>query len=168
MTIRELRDEVGKDAARYFYVMRKYSQHLDFDLELAASNRNDNPVYYVQYAHARVCSVMRELSQRNLEHDQAQGLASLGLLTESHETELMASLAAWPEVVERAARDREPHQITSHLRKLANGLNTYYDAHRWLVDDAPLRDARLCLILATRQVLANGLRLLDVSAPEVL
>ncbi len=168
VTIRELRDEVGKDAARYFYVMRKYSQHLDFDLDLAKSQSNDNPVYYVQYAYARICSVMRQLEQRNLHFDQSIGLAALSRLTETAETELMTLLATFPELIQRAALAHEPHQLTGYLRDLANGLHSYYNAHKVLVDDDELRHARLCLLLAVRQVLGNGLALIDVSTPEVM
>lgn len=168
VTIRELRDEVGKDAARYFYVMRKYSQHLDFDLDLAKSQSNDNPVYYVQYAYARICSVMRQLDQRGLDFDQPAGLASLGRLTETAESELMRLLATYPEIIQRAATAHEPHQLTGYLRDLANGLHSYYNAHKVLVEDAELRHARVCLLLAVRQVLGNGLSLIDVSTPEVM
>jgi arginyl-tRNA synthetase len=168
VTIRELRDEVGKDAARYYYVMRKYSQHLDFDLDLAKSQSNDNPVYYVQYAYARICSVMRQLDQRRFSFDQSAGLAALGRLSENSETELMTQLATYPELVQRAALAHEPHQLTGYLRDLANGLHSYYNAHKILVEDNELRYARLCLLLAVRQVLGNGLTLIDVSTPEVM
>ncbi len=168
VTIRELREEVGKDAARYFYVMRKYSQHLDFDLDLAKSQSNDNPVYYVQYAYARICSVFRQLDQRKLDFDPAVGLAALGRLTETTETELMTLLATYPELIQRAALAHEPHQLTGYLRDLANGLHSYYNAHKVLVDDDELRHARLCLLTAVRQVLSNGLALIDVSTPEVM
>jgi len=168
VTIRELRDEVGKDAARYFYVMRKYSQHMDFDLDLAKSESNDNPVYYVQYAYARICSVMRQLEQRNLAFDQVAGLAALGRLSETAETELMTLLATYPELLQRAALAHEPHQLTGYLRDLANGLHTYYNAHKVLVEDQELRHARVCLLLAVRQVLANGLSIIGVSTPEVM
>ncbi len=168
VTIRELRDEVGKDAARYFYVMRKYSQHMDFDLDLAKSQSNDNPVYYIQYAYARICSVMRQISQRNLAFDQAAGLAASGRLSESAEMELMTALSTYPELLQRAALAHEPHQLTGYLRDLANGLHSYYNAHKVLVDDQELRHARVCLLLAVRQVLANGLSIIGVSTPEVM
>jgi len=168
VTIRELREEVGKDAARYFYVMRKYQQHLDFDLDLAKSESNDNPVYYVQMAHARICSVMRRCEQLGLSYDQSAGLKSLALLTEPEEAELLTQLATYPELLERAALAHEPHQLTTYLRDLANGLHSYYNAHKTLVEDDALRQARLCLMLAVRQVLFNGLTLIDVSAPEVM
>lgn len=167
-TMRELRDEVGNDAARYFYVMRKYTQHLDFDLDLARSQSNDNPVYHVQYAHARVCSVMRQLKQRELAFDLDAGLAALSRLDQSAETDLMTLLATYPELLQRAALSREPHQVTGYLRDLANGLHSYYNAHKVLVEDDQLRHARICLLLAVRQVLSNGLTLIGVSTPEVM
>ena len=145
VTIRELRDEVGKDAARYFYVMRKYSQHMDFDLDLAKSQSNENPVYYVQMAFARICSVMRQLDQRALVFDKAEGLSALGRLTETAEAELMTQLAVYPELLQRAALAHEPHHLTGYLRDLANGLHSYYNAHKVLVDDHELRHARVCL-----------------------
>jgi len=168
VTIRELRDEVGKDAARYFYVMRKYQQHLDFDLDLAKSQSNDNPVYYVQMAHARICSVMRRCEQLGLSYSQEAGLAALDQLKEPEEADLMTLLATYPELLERAALNHEPHQLTTYLRDLANGLHSYYNAHKTLVDDDSVRQARLCLLEAVRQVLLNGLTLIDVSAPEVM
>ncbi len=166
VTLRQLREEVGKDAARFFYVMRKAEQHKDFDLELAVSQSNDNPVYYVQYAHARVCSVFRQLEEKGWERDVERGLAHLNQLTESHEQALLTTLARYPEIIERAARLREPHQLTHYLRELAGEFHTYYNAHTFLVEDARLRDVRLNLIDAVRQTIANGLDLLDVSAPE--
>ena len=166
VTLRQLRKEVGKDAARYFYVMRKCEQHMDFDLDLAKSQSSDNPVYYIQYAHARVCSVLRQLAEKSLTHNNDNGLASLALLTEKHEQALLTGLSRFPEVVEGAALNHEPHQLAHFLRELANDFHTYYNAHQFLVEDVALRDARLCLILAVRQVLANGLALLGVSAPE--
>ncbi len=166
VTLRQLREEVGRDAARFFYVMRKPEQHMDFDLELAVSQSNDNPVYYVQYAHARVCSVFRQLAEKGWQRDVAQGMDALTRLTEPHEQALLATLARYPETVERAALQREPHQLTHYLRELAGEFHTYYNAHTFLVEDAPLRNARLNLIDAVRQTIANGLGLLDVSAPE--
>ncbi len=168
VTIRDLREEIGKDAARYFYVMRKYQQHLDFDLDLAKSKSNENPVYYVQMAHARICSVMRRCEQLGMAYNQAQGLESLNLLSEPEEAELLTLLATYPELLERAALAHEPHQLTTYLRDLANGLHSYYNAHKTLVDDDALRQARLCLMQAVQQVLYNGLTLIDVSAPEVM
>jgi arginyl-tRNA synthetase len=166
VTLRELRHEVGKDACRFFYVMRKCEQHMDFDLDLAKSESNENPVYYIQYAHARVMSVLRQMNEKGLQWDQANGAANLQRLTESHETELMVSLARYPEIIEAAAINHEPHQIAHFLRELANDFHTYYNAHQFLVEDSAVRNARLNLIQATRQVLANGLGLLGVSAPD--
>ncbi len=166
VTLRELRREVGNDAARFFYVLRKCEQHMDFDLDLAKSASADNPVYYVQYAHARVCSVFKQLKEKGLTHDRANGDRQVGLLTEEHEQALIARLAAYPEVVESAALAHEPHQLAHFLREVAYDFHTYYNTHTFLVDDANLRDARLNLIEATRQVIANGLALLGVSAPE--
>jgi len=166
VTLRELREEVGADAARFFYVMRRCEQHLDFDLDLAKSQSADNPVYYIQYAHARVCSVFRQAREKGLAWDRTRGEAALARLTEDHEQALLERLSRFPELVESAALAHEPHQIAHYLRELANDFHTYYNAHQFLVDDADLRNARLCLIEATRQVIANGLALLGVSAPE--
>jgi len=166
VTLRELREEVGNDAARFFYVLRKCEQHMDFDLDLAKSQSNDNPVYYIQYAHARVCSVLRQLADKGLQHDIAAGNDSLAELTESHETELAGQLARFPETVEKAALNAEPHLLAHYLRELANLFHTYYNAHPFLVDEDSLRNARLNLISATRIVIRNGLGLLGVSAPE--
>ena len=166
VTLRQLRKEVGRDAARFFYVMRKCEQHLDFDLDLAKSQSNDNPVYYIQYAHARVCSVLRQAEEKGIAVEPSPGDANLERLTEDHEQALLKTLARYPEVVEAAALNEEPHQLTHYLRELAHEFHTYYNAHPFLVDDAALRDARIKLILATRQVIANGLGLLGVSAPE--
>lgn len=168
VTLRELRKEVGKDACRFFYVMRKNEQHMDFDLELAKSQSNDNPVYYIQYAHARICSVLCQLAEKHWLFDQVLGLAQLNKLTEQHEVDLLTQLAIYPEIVEAAALAYEPHQITQYLRDLANNFHTYYNAHQFLVTDESIRNARLCLISAVRQVIENGLKILGVSAPEVM
>lgn len=168
VTLRELRREVGNDAARFFYVLRKSEQHMDFDLDLAKSQSADNPVFYVQYAHARVCSVFRELGEKGLAHDAGAGNDALQRLTESHELALLGNLGRYPEVVETAALAHEPHQLAQYLRALAYDFHTYYNSHKFLVDDAALRNARLNLIAATRQVIANGLTLLGVSAPETM
>ena len=166
VTLRELREEVGNDAARFFYVMRKCEQHMDFDLDLAKSQSNDNPVYYIQYAHARVCSVLNQLKEKGLQHDIEAGSNNLALLTESHETELITRLSAYPDIIEKAALNAEPHMLVHYLRDLANLFHTYYNAHQFIVDDTNLRNARLNLIRATQQVIFNGLSLLGVSAPE--
>jgi arginyl-tRNA synthetase len=163
VTLRELREEVGTDAARFFYVMRKPEQHMDFDLDLAKSQSSDNPVYYVQYAHARVCSVFRQLEEKGV---QLSGEADVSLLVENHEIELMTELAKYPEALARAARDYAPHQVAYYLRDLANAFHTYYNAHPFISAQEDKRHARLVLIDAVRQVIANGLTLLGVSAPE--
>lgn len=166
VTLRQLREEVGKDAARFFYVMRRPEQHMDFDMELAKSQSADNPVYYIQYAHARICSVMRQLAEKGFSYDQAEGLANLQLLTAEHEVALLNQLTVYPELILAAARAQEPHQLCHYLRNLANHFHTYYNAHQFLVEQQALRNARLCLISAARQVLINGLAILGVGAPE--
>ena len=166
VTLRALRKEVGTDAARFFYVMRKCEQHLDFDLDLAKSRSSDNPVFYVQYAHARVSSVLRQASEKGIPVEISPGNGNLERLTEEHEQRLLISLSRYPEILEQAALNEEPHLLAQYLRELANDFHTYYNAHQFLVSDAGLRDGRLKLILATRQVLKNGLNLLGVSAPE--
>lgn len=162
VTLRELRGEVGNDAARFFYVLRKSDQHLDFDLDLAKSQSNENPVYYVQYAHARVCSV---LEQWGGDPAELAG-ADVAALVSEHETAQLALLLEYPDAVESAARDLAPHLIAFYLRELAAGFHSYYNAARFLVDDESVKRARLALAAAVRQVLRNGLALLGVSAPD--
>ncbi len=168
VTLRELRREVGNDAARFFYIMRRCEQHLDFDLDLAKSQSNDNPVYYLQYAHARICSVLRLAKERGYEIDTAAEEVEATLLVEEQEQKLLTTLSRFPEVVKLGALAREPHQVAFFLREVANDFHAYYNAHQFLVDDEALRTARLALNRATRQVLANGLELLGVSAPEAM
>jgi arginyl-tRNA synthetase len=166
-TLRELREEVGNDAARYFYVMRSHDQHLDFDLDLAKSRANENPVFYIQYAHARIHSIFRQLDGRGLKHNPAIGDAALKRLTEDHERGLMQTLGRWPEIIEAAARRRAPHDVAHYLHDLAGRFHAYYNAVAILVDDDDdLRNARLNLISAVRHVIAGGLDLIGVSAPE--
>jgi arginyl-tRNA synthetase len=165
VTLRELRQEIGNDAARFFYVLRKSEQHMDFDLDLARSQSNDNPVYYVQYAHARISSVFRQAADKGIATDDLDG-AELALLREPHEEDLVALLARYPRVLEAAARSFEPHQIAYFLRELAQGLHTYYNAHGILGAEPELRRARLALVDAVRVVLRNGLEMLGVGAPE--
>ena len=162
VTLRDLRREVGDDAARFFYVLRKSDQHLDFDLDLAKSQSNDNPVYYVQYAHARVCSIFVQ-AQRD-----AQSLHSTPLspLEGARELALMQRIGEFPELIQTAARELAPHLIAFYLRELAADFHAFYNAERILVEDAALSEARLALCAATRYTLANGLALLGVSAPE--
>jgi arginyl-tRNA synthetase len=166
ITLRQLREEVSSDAARYFYVMRSHEQHLDFDLDLAKSRSNENPVYYIQYAHARICSVFRNLEQMDQRYIPAIGEAALDRLIEPHELSLMRTLSRYPEVIEACARMRAPHLMAHYLHALATDFHAYYNAHQFLVDDENLRNARLNLVLATRHVLSAGLGLLGISTPE--
>ena len=166
ITLKELIKEVGKDAARFFYIMRKNEQHLDFDLELAKSESNDNPVYYIQYAHARICSVFRQMDEKGYASFQSKKLSDLSTLTEDHEIKLLRSLAKYPDVIESAAVSFEPHQLAYYIKDLANDFHTYYNVNQFLVEDDLIRNARLSLIDATRQVIRNGLLQLGVSSPE--
>lgn len=166
VTLEDLYNEVGRDAARFFYVTRKSEQHLDFDLELAKSQSNDNPVYYIQYAHARICSVLQQMRDKNYQYRKEKASQSLYHLTQEHEQALLRTLARYPEVVLNASEKYEPHQIGFYLRDLATDFHAYYNTHQFLVDDDDIRTARISLILATRQVIQNGLKILGVSAPE--
>ncbi len=168
VTLRELREDVGNDAARFFYVMRKCEQHLDFDLDLAKSKSNENPVYYIQYAHARICSVFRELNEKSITFEKSAGLVRVDLLDNEHEKTLLSTISRYPAVLEAAALNYEPHQLPHYLRELANDFHTYYNAHKFIVEDNDLRNARLCLIGATRQVIKNGLSVIGVGAPEAM
>ena len=165
-TLRQLRAEVGNDAARFYYVSRSNDQHLDFDLDVAKSQSSDNPVYYIQYAHARIASVFRQLAEKSLQWNQSNGRAQLELLVQAQEKALMTSLSRYPEVLELSANNRAPQHLVHYLRDLANDFHTYYNAHAFIVDDADLRDARLYLIAAAQVIVANGLTILGVSAPE--
>ena len=166
ITLRELRQEVGNDAARFFYVMRKGDQAMDFDLELATSKSNENPVYYIQYAHARVASVLRQLADKGIAWQVGEGLEHLPRLVEDSERQLLKTLDRYPELIESAASQYEPHQLVHYLRQLANEFHSYYNSQQFIVEDAALRQARLNLICAVQQVIANGLGLLGVNAPE--
>jgi arginyl-tRNA synthetase len=166
VTLRQLREEVGNDACRFFYLMRSHDQQLDFDLELAKSRTNDNPVFYIQYAHARVASVMKQLEARQLQYDAPMGSDNLARLDSPQEQAALRELARYPEVVLQAARARAPHALVHYLRELANTFHTWYNASTFIVEDAPLRNARLALALGVRQVIRNALGLLGVSAPD--
>lgn len=166
VTLRELRNEVGKDAARFFYVMRGADQHMDFDLELAKSQSNDNPVYYVQYAHARVCSVFRQLAERGQDWEPDGAKQYLNKLTEPQEETLMTMLSRYPEILETAALNHTPHLLAHYLTDLARDFHTYYNAHQFIVDDVELSQARLLLVSAVRQVINNALSVMGVSVPE--
>jgi arginyl-tRNA synthetase len=166
LTLRDLIDEAGRDATRYFLLARKSDSQLVFDIDLARAQTNDNPVYYIQYAHARVASVMRQLVERGLAWNRANGIEHLAKLDGETEQALMVELSRFPEVVESAGQNLEPHLVATYLRELAAAFHMYYNTNQFIVDDAALRDARLALAEATRQVLANGLALLGISAPE--
>ena len=165
VTLRELREEVGNDAARFFYALRRPDQHMDFDLDLAKSQSSDNPVYYIQYAHARICSVFRQIKEKGIATPDSES-PNYELLVEEREFGLLQNLSRYPEVIETAARDFEPHQVAYYLRDLATGFHAYYNAHPFLASEENLRLARLGLIDAVRQVIHNGLDLLGVSAPQ--
>lgn len=163
ITLQALRDEVGNDATRFFFIMRKNDQCLDFDLELAKSQSNDNPIFYIQYAHARICSVF---SQSNVEADYNHRQIDMSLLTEVHEEKLILALSRYPEVVLAAAQEYAPHNIAYYLQEIANAFHSYYNACPFLVEQEDLRNARLSLIDASRQVISNGLGILGISAPD--
>jgi arginyl-tRNA synthetase len=166
VTLRELRGEVGNDACRFFYALRKSDQHLDFDLDLAKSQTNENPVYYIQYAHARVCSVVNQWAAQSGETAAALAGADLALLASPRELALAGKLAEFRDVIEQAARDLAPHLVAFYLKDLAAEFHAWYNAERMLVDDAALRDARVALAAAVRQVIRNGMAILGVSCPE--
>ena len=158
ITLEELREEVGNDAARFFYIMRKVDQHMDFDLDLAKSKTNENPVFYIQYAHARICSVL-DKAQGNQEPD-------LTLLNNEYEQVLIKQLSRYADMLKNAALNYEPHILAYYLRDLAGDFHSYYNNSEFLIDDKTLQASRLQLVIATRQILKNGLDLLGVSAPE--
>jgi arginyl-tRNA synthetase len=166
VTLRDLIEWVGKDAVRFFLASRKADTEFVFDVDLALAQSEENPVYYIQYAHARVCAVFRQLQEKGFTHDRLVGESNVARLVEPHEKALIRRLTYFPELLETAAADLEPHQVAHYLRELAGDFHTYYNAHTFIVDDAGLRDARLNLVAATRQVIQNGLALLGVTAPE--
>ena len=166
VTLRDLIEWVGRDAVRFFLISRKADSEFVFDIDVALAQSEENPVYYVQYAHARVCSVFRQLQEKGLVHDRELGAAHVARLVVPHEKALIRRLTSFDEVLETAVNDVEPHQLTHYLRELAADFHTYYNAHTFIVEEAELRNARLNLAAATRQVIENGLRLLGVSAPD--
>jgi arginyl-tRNA synthetase len=166
VTLRELIEWVGRDAVRFFLISRKADSEFVFDIDVALTQSEENPVYYVQYAHARVCSVLRQLQEKGMVHERQLGAEHIARLDAPHEKALIRRLTAFEEVLETAVNEVEPHQLTHYLRELAADFHTYYNAHTFIVEDAELRNARLNLAVATRQVIENGLRLLGVSAPE--
>jgi len=165
VTLRQLREEVGTDAARFFYVQRKSEQHMDFDLDLAKSQSNDNPVYYIQYAHARICRVFEQAREKGYSVDiSAENSPGGGSLEQ--ESNLAMLLSKYPDIIKRAAKAREPHQIAYYLKELAHGLHSYYNACQFIVEEEEVRNQRFALIAAVKQVLQNGLSVIGVSAPE--
>jgi arginyl-tRNA synthetase len=166
VTLRDLIDEVGRDATRFFLVSRKSDSEFTFDIDLAKSQSEDNPVYYVQYAHARICSILQQTGMADAAAGTTLAQADLSHLVAARELSLLQKLGEYPEAVEQASREFAPHQIAFYLRELAGEFHSYYNAERILVEDTSLKLARLALIRAARQVLANGLGLLGVSAPE--
>ncbi len=166
VTLRELMEEVGSDAARFFYVMRSHEQHLDFDLDLATSRSNENPVYTIQYAHARVCSLFRQAGERGLSRPADWASVDTGVLQADAERELVKFLGRYSEQLIQASRKRAPHVLAHYLRELAHHFHSWYNGHPVLVDETELRHGRMLLAEACRQVIANGLSLLGVTAPE--
>lgn len=165
VTLRELRDEVGVDAARFFYAQRKSEQHMDFDLDLAKSQSNDNPVYYVQYAYARICAIFRQAAEREIDVSEIKQ-SDFSSLDAEHELGLLTLLQRFPEVVESAANNYEPHQLSYYLRDLATAFHSYYNSDKFLDAEVAQRNAMLALCEATKQILANGLNILGVSVRE--
>lgn len=168
VTLRELREEVGNDAARFYYVMRKSEQHIDFDLDLAVSQSKDNAVYYIQYAHARICRMLEKAQDTGLAFDAVAARQFAEQLSLDAETEILAKLAAYPDIIQRAANAYEPHQVGNYLKELAALFHGWYNEHKVLSDDAALTQARLLLSVNVQQVLRNGLELLGVSAPTAM
>ncbi|WIG56828.1 MAG: Arginyl-tRNA synthetase [Rhodanobacteraceae bacterium] len=168
VTLRDLIDMAGLDATRYFLIARKSDSQLVFDVDLARARTNDNPVYYIQYAHARVCSVQRQMHERSIVFEQHDALKHLDRLQGQHARDVMVEVSRFPEIVDAAAQSREPHLLAQYLRDLAQAFHVWYNAEQFLVDDEALRNARVALAYATRQVLANGLAMLGVSAPQTM
>ena len=168
VTLRELREEVGNDAARFFYVMQPPDQPLNFDLDLARSSREENPLFYVQYAHVRALRIFRHPDYKDRPWDRDNGNQSLNLLTHEREQALLNKLLQYPEVIQIAAKNRAPHLVVNFLTELTASFHSFYNVCRVLCDDKDLRDARLSLVTATAQVIKNGLALVGLSAPTKL
>jgi arginyl-tRNA synthetase len=166
ITLNELCEEVGKDAARFFYVSRSHDQHLDFNLDLAKSQNNENPVYYIQYAHARIHRVLEELKNNGLVFDKQSGISNLEKLSAKHEIEIITKLSDYPEIIRQSATNKSVHSLANYLIDLAQLIHSYYSAHRFIVKNLELRNARIALITATSFVIKDGLSILGVSAPE--
>jgi arginyl-tRNA synthetase len=166
ITLRELIEEVGTDATRFFYLMRKTDQHLDFDMDLAKSKTNENPVFYVQYAHARICSVFKQLSQHDVTYEQEKGLKHIHLLTSSHEQSLANHMAQYPDVIKNVSYKLSPHLLTTYLKELATYFHAYYNAQKFISNDEAVMQARLCLIKAVQYILKDGFYLLKINPVE--
>ena len=166
ITLNELCEEVGKDAARFFYVSRSHDQHLDFNLDLAKSKNNENPVYYIQYAHARIHRVLKELKNNGLVFDKQSGISNLEKLSAQHEIEIIAKLSDYPDVITQSAKNKAVHSLANYLVELAQLVHSYYSAHRFIVENLELRNARIALITAAASVISDGLSILGVSAPK--
>jgi arginyl-tRNA synthetase len=168
ITLKELMDEVTPEAARFFYINRKADQHLDFDLELAKSQTKDNPLYYIQYAHARICSVFETLEGNKKEFNLTTAKENLNLLSTDKEAEIKKMLILFPEIIQRAAKSSEPHLICYYLKDLAGLFHSYYNSEKFLVEDTSLMNARLFLLKGVKQVTANGLNILGIKAPTLM
>ena len=166
ITLMELIEEVSSEAARFFYINRKADQHLDFDLDLAKSQTKDNPLYYIQYAHARICGVFETLKKEGRKLNQDLGLDNLDLLNLDKEIEIQKMLLQYPEVISRAAEHSEPHLICYYLKDLSGLFHSYYNSERFLVDNDKLMNSRLFLLKGTKQVISNGLEILGIDAPQ--
>ena len=166
ISLHELVEEVGSEAARFFYISRSHDQHLDFNLDLAKSKNNENPVYYIQYAHARIHRVLEELKNNGLEFDKQSGISNLTKLSEQHETGIIIKLSDYPDVIKQAAKKKSVHFLANYLVELAQLIHSYYNAHRFIIDQQELRNARIALITAASCVIKDGLSILGVSAPE--
>ncbi|RPH48227.1 MAG: arginine--tRNA ligase [Desulfobacteraceae bacterium] len=165
VTLEDVINEVGTDAARFIFLTRHYESHLDFDLELAKKKSNDNPVFYVQYVHARISSIIRKGEEQGIK-DIKWEERHIAVLKEAEEIQILKTLSAYPETVRSAAELLEPHRITYYLINLAATFHSYYSKHRVLSDDHGITESRLCLVLGIKKVIKNGLKLLGVSAPE--
>ncbi len=166
ITLNQLCEEVGKDAARFFYVSRSHDQHLDFDLDLAKSKNNENPVYYIQYAHARIHRVLEELKNNGLVFDKRSGISNLKTLSAEHETDIISKLSDYPDIITQSAKKKSVHSLANYLLELAQLVHSYYSAHRFIVENLELRNARIALITAASYVIRSGLSILGVSAPK--
>ena len=164
--MRDLYEEVGVDAARFFYISRSNDQHLDFDLELATQQNNQNPVYYIQYANARICSVIQEIKNKGFRNNQALGKKNLGSLNSKHELELISLLQNYPDIINQAAKKRSVHQLSNYLKDLARVFHSYYAAQKFVVADDEARNPMVLLLQCVSIVIVDGLKILGVSAPE--